>query len=89
MNCVSLLMNIESEEGSLLIARTAGSKSGGQRIIYSFTNPEHALGVGKKEIIMAEIEACERLLKYVSDEAERKTVEKEISELRMTLDLLT
>ena len=57
-------MNIESEQGSLLIARTAGNKSTGQRIIYSFTNPEHALAVGKKDIILAEVEACERVLKY-------------------------
>ncbi len=82
-------MNIESEQGSLLIARTAGNKNTGQRIIYSFTNPEHALAVGKKDIILAEIEACERLLKYANDESEKKAAEREISELRMTLDLLT
>lgn len=82
-------MNIESEEGSLVTARTAGNQSAGQRVIYSFTSPEHALGMDKKAIIMAEIEACERLLKYVSDESERKAVEKEIAELRMALDLLT
>lgn len=82
-------MNIESEHGTLLIARTAGNKNSGQRIIYSFTSPEHALGVGKKDIILAEIEACGRLLKYVSDESEKSAVEKEISGLRMALDLLT
>ena len=81
-------MNIESEEGSLVVARTAGS-NGAQKIIYSFTNPEHALGVGKKEIILAEIEACERLQKYTKDSAEKGPIEKEISELRMALDLLT
>jgi hypothetical protein len=82
-------MNIESEQGSLVIARTAGNKSTGQRIIYSFTSSGHALGMDKKDIIMAEMEACERLLRYASDESERKAVEKEISELRMALDLLT
>ena len=82
-------MNIESEEGCLITARTGGNKTSGQKVIYSFAHPEHALGVGKKEIIMAEIEACERLLRYVDDESERVAVEKEISELRMALDLLT
>lgn len=81
-------MNIECEEGSLLIARTAGSKSG-QRVIYSFTNPENVLAVGKKEIILAEMQACERLLKYTNDAFETGLIEKEISELRMALDLLT
>lgn len=71
-----------------MTAKTTG-KSSGQRIIYSFSNPEHALGMDKKDIIMAEIEACERLLKYVRDESERKIAEKEILELRMALDLLT
>ncbi len=82
-------MNIESDEGALIIAKTTGSESTGRKIIYSFTTPEHALGMGKKDILMAEIEACEKLLKYVNDKSERKAVEKEISELRMALDLLT
>ena len=82
-------MNIESDEGSLIIARAVGNKNAEQRIIYSFTNPEHALCVGKKDIILAEIQACERLLKYVSDKSEQEAAEREISELRMTLDLLT
>ena len=81
-------MNIESEEGSLLVARTAGSKSG-PRVTYSFTNPVNVLAVGKKEIILAEIEACERLLKFTKDVIERGLIEKEISVLRMALDLLT
>ncbi|MEO9294703.1 MAG: hypothetical protein ABI347_03790 [Nitrososphaera sp.] len=82
-------MNIENEEeGVLMTAKTTGKRAG-QRIIYSFSNPEHALGMDKKDIIMAEMEACERLLKYVRDESERKAAEKEIAELRMALDLLT
>jgi hypothetical protein len=36
----------------------------------------------------AELEACERLLKYAAD-ADKKTVESEIRELKMALDLLT
>jgi hypothetical protein len=36
----------------------------------------------------AELEACERLLKYAAD-ADKKTVESEIIELKMALDLLT
>ena len=43
----------------------------------------------KKAIVEAEIQACEKLLKYAPNESERSVVEKEITELRMALDLLT
>ncbi len=33
--------------------------------------------------------ACERLLKYTHEVAEKSLIEKETSELRMALDLLT
>jgi hypothetical protein len=42
----------------------------------------------KKYIIQAEIEACERLLKYVINNRERTVIEKEISELESALDLM-
>jgi hypothetical protein len=42
----------------------------------------------KKDIFQAQIEACVRLLKYVSSESEKAVVEKEIAELKATLDLL-
>jgi hypothetical protein len=43
----------------------------------------------KKDIIQAEIAACEKLSKYARAESDKKVIEKEISELRMSLDLLT
>ena len=43
-------MNIESEQRSLFIARTAGNKNTRQRIIYSIASPEHALATGKKVV---------------------------------------
>jgi hypothetical protein len=81
-------MNIaETEEDSIIIARTCGCNSG-RKVAYSITNPSHALCLDRKDIILAEIEACERLLKY-ADESEKKVIEREIADLRMTLDLLT
>ena len=38
---------------------------------------------------MQRLEACERLLKYASDGRDKKSVESEIAELKMALDLLT
>lgn len=43
----------------------------------------------KKYIIQAEIEACERLLKYAINDSERAIIEKEIAELKAALDLMS
>jgi hypothetical protein len=37
---------------------------------------------------LAELEACIKLLKYVTDETEKKTIETEISELKTAIDLI-
>lgn len=82
-------MNIETEEGPLIIAKTSGNRTEIKKVSYSFAEPEHALSLDKKDILTAELEACERLLKYTSDKIEKNTIENELSELRMALDLMT
>jgi hypothetical protein len=42
----------------------------------------------KKDIISAQLEACERLLKYNKDDIDKKTIEEELVELKMALDLM-
>jgi hypothetical protein len=49
----------------------------------------HSLFIDRKDLIIAQLEACNKLIKYASDEDDRNAVEKEINELRMTLDLMT
>ncbi|MGB0004315.1 MAG: hypothetical protein WBP74_06625 [Nitrososphaeraceae archaeon] len=44
--------------------------------------------MSKKEIILAQIQACERLLKYVTDENDMSILGKEVAELRLALDLM-
>jgi hypothetical protein len=39
-------------------------------------------------MILAELEACRKLSKYAMDEADKKTIDSEISELNMALDLM-
>jgi hypothetical protein len=46
------------------------------------------LCIDKKDIISAELEACERLLKYTADKEDEETIKKEIAELKMALDLM-
>lgn len=84
-------MNIaESEVSEIVVAKACGCKEKNmQKVTYAFSKEFHSLCIDKKDIIEAQIQACERLLKYTSDAFERLTVEKEIAELRIALDLLT
>jgi hypothetical protein len=84
-------MNIfSSEEPDLVIAKTCGrTGKETQKVTYAFSESFHSLCLDKKEMMQAEIEACERLLKYATNEPERAVIEKEITELRMALDFLT
>ena len=43
----------------------------------------------KKDILSSQLEACERLLKYATEEIDKQTIEKEILGLKMTLDLIS
>jgi hypothetical protein len=86
-------MNItESEEPVKLVAKTCGCKEksndAGRKVTYSFVVDYHNLCIDKKDIISAELEACERLLKRTTDEIDKKIIETEISELKMTLDFM-
>ncbi|MEO9362984.1 MAG: hypothetical protein ABI348_03695 [Nitrososphaera sp.] len=83
-------MNIaDSEVAQVIIARTCGCNEVGRKVTYNFADPYHALCLDKKDIILAQLQACETLLKYPGDDTDRRVVEKEIAELRMAMDLLT
>jgi hypothetical protein len=80
-------MNIAETEGPfLIVAKTCGcgDKS---KVTYEFIDSCQSLWLDKKDIIYAELEACERL-QYMLDERDQKTVESEIRELKIGLDLL-
>lgn len=83
-------MNIAgSEISESVVAKTCGCKEKDkQKVTYAFSNEFHGLCIDKKDVIDAEIQACEKLLKYTKDASERSIVEKEIAELRMALDLM-
>lgn len=82
-------MNIAyTEEPLKIVAKTCGCKEKVKKVTYSFIDSYHSLCIDKKDIISAELEACERLLKYTVDKSDRETIEKEIAQLKMTLDLM-
>jgi hypothetical protein len=76
------------ESSSRIVAKTCGCKERSVKIAYSFVDTYHSLCLDKKDIMLDQIEACEQLLKYTTDEADKSAIIKEIAQLKMTLDLL-
>jgi hypothetical protein len=58
------------------------------KVTYFFIDSSHTLCLDKKDLIYAEIEACNRLSRYTRDEMDKKAIEREIAELKMSLDLI-
>ena len=82
-------MNIACTEADYdIVAKTCGCKDKNRKVTYSFVDSYHSLCRDKKDIILSEIQACERLLKYAIDENDKTTLEKEIAELKLALDML-
>ena len=82
-------MNIAHTEADYdIVAKTCGCKDRKRKVTYSFVDSYHSLCRNKKDIILSEIQACERLLKYTREENDNFILEKEIAELKMTLDLM-
>jgi hypothetical protein len=72
----------------ILTAKTCGSACANGKVVYSFTDEtSQILFVDKRDVIKNQLEACQRLLPYIS-KIERALVEKEILELKMVLDLI-
>jgi hypothetical protein len=80
-------MNIVYPESAAVLAKTCRYKDK-RKVAYTFADESHNICMDKKDIIQAEIEACEKLSRYVIDESERAVVAKEIAELKTALDLL-
>jgi hypothetical protein len=78
----------ESEIACQMIAKTCGRKDKNRKVTYSIIDSYHNLCSDKRDIILAQIEACERLSKYTKDGSDRILLEHEIVELKLALDLL-
>ncbi|KAA2279108.1 hypothetical protein [Candidatus Nitrosocosmicus sp. SS] len=79
---------IESEIPYLVEARTCGCKERGRSVSYHFVESAHSLCLGKGELILAQIQACERLLKYVKSKEDMQLLRDELSKLKLVLDLI-
>jgi hypothetical protein len=83
-------MNIvEMELVSALVieAKIIGQKKG-RNVIYSVENSYHSTCIDKRGIVLGQVDACERVLKYTSDRIDQIILEKEIADLKLMLDLI-
>ena len=76
-------MNISEIEAPLkIVAKTCGCREKNRcRVTYQFIDSYPSLCLDKKDLILAQVEACERLLEYVVDEEDKNTIESEITEV--------
>jgi hypothetical protein len=83
-------VNIDfAEASSLVIAKLCGCKESRRKVAYSVLNETHGLCLDKKDLIIGQLEACEKLLRYTSDENDNRiALEREVRELKMALDLM-
>ena len=89
-------MNVTDTESPTILAKTCGCKEKYLKVTYLFIDSCHSLCLDKKDLIYAEIEACNRLSieacnrlsRYTRGEIDKKVIEKEIAELKMSLDLI-
>jgi hypothetical protein len=72
-------MNVIDTESHTILAKTCGCKEKYLKVTYFFIDSCHSLCLDKKDLIYAEIEACNRLSRYTRDEIAKKVIEKEIS----------
>jgi len=79
---------IENEIPYLVEAKTCGCNERGKSVSYHFIESTHSLCMNKVELISAQIQACERLLKYSRDIDEGLLLKDEITRLRLALDMI-
>jgi hypothetical protein len=76
-------VNITDIEAPLdIIAKTCGCEKDrrSKKITYSIVDQYHSVCIVKIDIIVAELDACERLLRHTTDEVDREIVEIEITQ---------
>lgn len=86
-------MNISKAESPYdIVAKTCGCVDKKRKVTYSLIDSYHSLCHDKKDLILGQIEACQRLAKYTAqydrNEIDRQAIENEINELKMVLDFI-
>ena len=84
-------MNVISTEVSLfVVAKTCNSNQAcerGRKVTYEFIDMYYSTYLDKRDIITAQLHACERLIEFSKDDI--PVIKREIEELKMALDLIS
>jgi hypothetical protein len=80
-------MNILEIEFPLRIEAKTTRYNDKTNIIYSVAELQHNICIDKKEIIREQIKACENLSRYTTNKSDSLALEREISELKIALDI--
>ena len=73
----------------LMIAKTCKSNTASGKVIYTLENPDSISYLGKKDILLNQLMACEKLIGYAKDNNDLELIQGEINELKLMLDLVT
>lgn len=68
-------------------AKTTGLRKS-RNVTYSLVDSYHTTCIDKKDIILGQIQACEKLLKYTGDRLDQIILEKEVADLKLMLDFI-
>ncbi len=80
-------MNILEIEFPFKIEAKTSKCNDETNVMYSIAEPYHNCCIDKKEIIIEQIKACENLLRCTNNKSDNLALEKEISELKLALDI--
>lgn len=81
-------MNILEVEFPLKIEAKTTRYNDKTNVIYSIAELQHNFCINKKEIIIEQIKACENLSRYNINKSDSLALEREISELKIALNIL-
>lgn len=81
-------MNIVEMESPFVIEAKITGFNRNRSVTYSPVDSYHNVFINKRDLILAQIHACERLLKYTTDRIDQIILEKQIADLTLMLNLI-
>ena len=81
-------MNLSTRTDTPILIAKMSSTPANRKIAYAFSSDSDFLFLDKKDVLLDQILACEKLLKHALEENDKIVIAKEIDELKSALDLL-
>jgi hypothetical protein len=81
-------LNLPTQADLEIVTAKMCSSRNARSVRYAFSDNSNLLFMDKRDILLNQIQACEKLLEYAVEEKDIEAVAKEIDELKSALDLL-